>query len=41
MRKRMARCITRMYVTLIALLVLVSMTAFADYGKHVTIEADG
>ena len=41
MRKRISQRITRMYVTLIALLVLVSLTGFVDRGRAVTIEADG
>lgn len=41
MRKRISQGFTRMYVTLIALLVLVSLTGFVDRGRAVTIEADG
>lgn len=40
MRKRFSQRITRMYVTLIGLLVLVSLVGFVDRGKAVTIEAD-
>ena len=37
MRKRISQGFTRMYVTLIALLVLVSLTGFVDRGRAVTI----
>lgn len=41
MNKRYQRPVTRMYVTLIALLIIVSLTGFIDKGKLVTIHADG
>ena len=41
MNKRYQRPVTRMYVTLIALLIIVSLAGFIDKGKSVTIHADG
>ena len=41
MNKRYQGRITRMYATLVALLILVCLTGFIDKGKSVTIEADG
>jgi uncharacterized protein YabE (DUF348 family) len=41
MNKRLYGPITRMYVTIIALLLLVSMTGFIDRGRTVSIEFDG
>lgn len=41
MNKRYQGPITRMYATLVALLIVVCLTGFIDKGKSVTIEADG
>lgn len=41
MKKRISESVTRMYMTLVALLIAVSLTGFIDKGKSVTIEADG
>lgn len=41
MKKRYEGPITRMYVTLIALLIIVCLAGFIDKGKSVTIQADG
>ncbi|WP_301860606.1 G5 domain-containing protein [uncultured Megasphaera sp.] len=41
MNKRYQGPITRMYLTLIALLIMVSLTGFIDKGKSVTFQADG
>lgn len=41
MNKRYQGPITRMYATLIALLIIVSLTGFIDKGKSVTIQSDG
>lgn len=41
MNKRYIGPVTRMYATLVALLVIVSLTGFIDKGKSVTIQADG
>ncbi len=41
MTKRYQEPVTKMYILLIALLCIVSLTGFIDKGKYVTIQADG
>ena len=41
MNKRYQGPITRMYATLVALLIIVSLAGFIDKGKSVTIQTDG
>lgn len=41
MGKKISKGITRIYIALIGMLLIVSMTGFADAGKTVTIQADG
>ena len=41
MGKKISKGITRIYIALMGMLLIVSMTGFADAGKTVTIQADG